>query len=88
MGTFLGALEGPLAAYQRTLSDVVMYDRSACSLVNASAIRDRNLGYVLSQTDNRATLLAAAHHVLGKVAPERCQRCNRLSEGASAVNCD
>ncbi len=65
MSTFTEALDALLAAYGRLLFEVVMYDSGATSLANANDVRERNLDYVFSLTDNQPTLAAEAARLLG-----------------------
>lgn len=72
MGAFQGAVDALLKAYERLLFDVVMYDSGACSLENATYLRDKGLDYVLCLTDNQPTLRAEAERLLAKLPAEKC----------------
>jgi hypothetical protein len=72
MGAFQDALDALLSAYRRTLFDVVMYDSGACSLENASYIKDKGLDYVLCLTLNQPTLLIEAERLLDGLPLEQC----------------
>ncbi len=72
IGAFQGAVDALLAAYGRTLFDLVMYDSGACSLENATDIKDKGLDYLFCVRNIQPTLLAEARRLLAGLAPSRC----------------
>lgn len=85
MGAFQAALDALLDAYGRTLFDVVMYDSGACSLENASYIKNLDLDYVLCLTASQPTLLAEAQRVLGQVPAKQCHAHTVDLDGSDVV---
>ena len=63
VGIFTTAAAALLEAYPKRF-DVIMYDAGACSLDNATWVKDRGLDYVFCLTENQPTLLAEAKRVL------------------------
>jgi predicted transposase YbfD/YdcC len=64
MGIFQTAAGALLEAYPNRF-DVIMYDSGACSLENATWIKDQRLDYVFCLTANQPTLLEEAVRCLG-----------------------
>jgi hypothetical protein len=72
MGIFQAALQHLVAAYAGLdLFRVVTYDAGACSLENATAVREHHLHYVLGLTAAQPTLFEAARLWLGVRTPEQ-----------------
>jgi hypothetical protein len=72
MGTFREALEHLVRAYAGLdLFRVVTYDAGACSLDNATAVREHHLHYVFGLTAAQPTLFEAAKVWLGVLAPDK-----------------
>jgi hypothetical protein len=66
MGAFRRALDGLVDTYGHLdLFRMITYDAGACSLDNASAVRERSLHYLFGLKGTQPTLLTAAQHWLG-----------------------
>lgn len=85
MGAFQAALDALLANYERSLFDVVMYDSGACSLENATYIKDKGLDYVLCMRNIQPELLTEARRLLDDEPSAKATACSVEVSGGQVI---
>jgi len=87
MGGFADALQQLVDAYgSLSMFRLISYDAGACSLANATLVRDKKLDYLFGLKGTQPTLLAEAKRVLGHLPAEKADASSEDVVGADLVH--